>query len=155
MTFWRKPQLSIGPLSGAQAGACAAIHRASFASPWDEGEIARLIADPAVIADGAFLKDELAAFVLSRRAADEAEVLTIATHPKKRGAGAAAALLQTHLGRLAQSGAAMLFLEVDSANVAALALYRRFGFAQVGSRFAYYAKADGKRADALVMRRLL
>jgi ribosomal-protein-alanine N-acetyltransferase len=45
--------------------------------------------------------------------------------------------------------AAVMFLEVAAGNVAALALYRAAGFAEVGRRVRYYA--DG--SDALVMRR--
>jgi ribosomal-protein-alanine N-acetyltransferase len=46
-----------------------------------------------------------------------------------------------------------LFLEVDETNRPAIALYKRFGFRQVGRRPNYYSSADGSSAGALVMRR--
>ena len=72
--------------------------------------------------------------MLSRVAADEAEILTIAVEPAARASGLATALLSHHLSRLARAGAGGVFLEVDETNLPALALYRRFGFRQVGRR---------------------
>jgi ribosomal-protein-alanine N-acetyltransferase len=46
-----------------------------------------------------------------------------------------------------------MFLEVDRANAAAVALYARFGFLEAGQRAGYYRRPDGKPATALVMRR--
>jgi ribosomal-protein-alanine N-acetyltransferase len=62
-------------------------------------------------------------------------------------------LLDRHLHNLERRGIARLFLEVESGNKPALALYRRFGFVQVGERPGYYARPDGSRALALIMRR--
>jgi len=54
--------------------------------------------------------------------------------------------------RLSAVGANQIFLEVDEGNAPALALYRSFGFHQVGTRKGYYPKKDGTRATALVMK---
>ncbi len=94
----------------------------------------------------------LQGFVVSRRAADEAEILTITVAPARRGNGLATALLGSHISRLTALGVASLFLEVDENNKPALALYRRFGFAQVGRRPAYYSSADGSKANALILK---
>lgn len=92
-------------------------------------------------------------FVLSRMAADEAEILTIGVAPLARRKGIAGLLLSTHLGRLTAAGTRRVFLEVDHENHAALALYASFGFQKVGERKAYYRRAEGDSAKALVMRR--
>ncbi|MDE2361650.1 MAG: GNAT family N-acetyltransferase [Hyphomicrobiales bacterium] len=91
-------------------------------------------------------------FILSRHAAGEGEILTIAVDPANRGRGAAGALLRHHMSRLAGLGIAELFLEVDEANTAALSLYKRHGFGKVAERSGYYTLPDGRRATALVMR---
>lgn len=141
------------PLAAADAGRCAALHRLAFAAPWSEAEFERLIASESVFADGvATGTGALAGFVLSRRAADEAEILTIAVHPARRGGGLGGQLLAFHAGRLIRAGVARLFLEVEEGNTPALRLYRRFGFREVGRRNDYYAGKNGGRSHALVLR---
>ena len=80
-------------------------------------------------------------------------MLTIAVAPGARGKGIGRALLASHLAALAAEGAKSLFLEVETDNRAALALYQRFDFRQVGERKAYYRKADGITRSALILRR--
>lgn len=134
---------------------CARIHAQSFARDWQAAEFENLLAERQVIADGAFdaKTRQMCGFVLSRKAADEAEILTIAVAPSGRRKGVASALLATHLGRLAAAGTKILFLEVDGENLAALALYASFGFRRVGERKAYYARPGEADATALIMRR--
>lgn len=140
------------PLSASVAARCASLHAAAFAHPWPAAEFARLLTDSSVVADGIGDTTTLQGFILSRRAADEAEILTITVDASARRAGLATALLGRHVSRLVGVGVSSLFLEVDEANSPALALYGRFGFQEVGRRAAYYAKADGSRANALVMK---
>jgi ribosomal-protein-alanine N-acetyltransferase len=135
------------------AAALAAVHAASFRHGWSETEFERLLADRAVIAQTARAeggRGAIVGFILSRRAADEAEILTVAVLPAARGRGVAAELLRRHMRRLAALGVARLFLEVEEGNRAALRLYARAGFTQVGRRPGYYTPGG---AAALVLRR--
>jgi ribosomal-protein-alanine N-acetyltransferase len=152
---WRNAPAASRLLRVADAASCAHLHQMSFAHPWSVAEFEALMNDPACVADGIEIKSSLAAFILSRRAADEAEVLTIVVAPGSRRHGHGQRLLAAHLARLAALRVKNLFLEVDEANAPALALYRRFGFSVEGRRKSYYANAEGKTGDALIMRRAL
>jgi len=90
---------------------------------------------------------------MSRIAAGEAEILSVAVASAQRGKGLARQLLTLHLRRLAGLGARVVFLEVDEANTSARRLYRRAGFQEVGRREGYYAGRDGNQSTALVLRR--
>lgn len=142
-------------LAPGQAAACAALHAGAFAHGWSEMDFERLIAADTSYADAALEGKTLAGFILSRVAADEAEVLTMVVGARWRGRGWGRALMDRHLDRLAVTGARTLFLEVNADNGPARALYARTGFAQVGQRKAYYAAPAAARADALILRRSL
>ncbi len=114
-----------------------------------------MLLDPACSGEGIDARSGLAGFILSRRALDEAEILTIVVDGRLRRQGCGERLLASHLARLTRQGVATLFLEVDKLNVAALALYRLHGFVEKGVRKGYYAKPDGTRSNALVMCRSL
>lgn len=137
----------------ADAAAAAKLHADSFARGWSEEEISALILDRQVEANVLAQGRRLDGFVLSRMAADEAEILTIAIDPAQRGHGWGRRLLSKHLARLAARGIKALFLEVEEDNASARALYHRAGFVEVGRRPAYYVKADGTCSEALVLKR--
>ncbi|HVZ54767.1 MAG TPA: GNAT family N-acetyltransferase [Pseudolabrys sp.] len=135
------------------AGAIAALHAASFRRGWSEQEVEQLLIDRQVIAHRATVGSKLTGFIMSRRAADEAEILSVAIAKSHRGRGLGRELLTLHLRRLAALGTRAVFLEVDETNTPAIRLYDRAGFRGVGRRPHYYPTADGKPAAALVFRR--
>lgn len=161
MSLWpfRKPALApvAGPARHEDAASLASIHSGGFERGWDAAEFERLLTDRAVLAHVARQggKGTPLGFILSRLAADEAEVLTIAVAAKMRGKGVARGLVSTHLGALAGRGIKALFLEVAEDNLPALKLYRRVGFTEVGRRKGYYARQGGAPATALIMKRPL
>jgi len=135
------------------ASAIAALHGASFHRGWSEEEVEALLVDRLVVTHRVTIGSAFAGFIMSRRAADEAEILSVAVSGRRRGRGLAGRLLTLHLRRLAALGARTVFLEVDENNAPALRLYRRAGFREVARRPNYYPGADGKPAAALVLRR--
>ena len=147
----------VGEAAARDAAALAAIHASGFERGWAPVEFERLLADRMVVAQAARPggRGAPSGFILSRLVLDEAEILTVAVAPRSRGNGLGKALLQAHLGRLAGRGARTVFLEVAEDNQPALRLYRGFGFAEVGRRAGYYARAGGAPATAITMRRVL
>jgi ribosomal-protein-alanine N-acetyltransferase len=133
--------------------AIALLHAASFHRGWSEEEIDRLLLDRQVVAHRAAIGTRFVGFIMSRLAADEAEILSIAVASALRRRGVARRLLDWHLRRLAALGVRTVFLEVDENNAAARQLYRRAAFREAGRREGYYLDHTGKRTTALVLRR--
>ena len=139
------------PETGAAERLCQ-IERAAYAmdeSAWSAADYIALGAPPeaAIIADD---KVELGMLLL-RFAADEGEVLNLAVIPEARGQGLGRALLVGGIALTQDLGIARLFLEVAIDNAPALALYRSYGFEEVGRRNRYYRRPDGSRVDAILM----
>ncbi len=101
-----------------RAQACARLHGQGFAHPWSAEEIAALIASSSTVGAAALdpVNGRLRGFVLSRLAADEAEILTIAVDAAFQGKGVGRALLSENLRQAANAGAKAMFLEVAKDN---------------------------------------
>jgi ribosomal-protein-alanine acetyltransferase len=116
------------------------IEQEAFTHPhWDAGSLLRYDCTVAQI-DG-----PIAGFLVSRALVPtETEILNLAVSERYRRRGIASALLRHELQK---PGAH--FLEVRESNTAALALYRKFGFEEVGRRTGYY---EFPAETAIVMR---
>lgn len=125
----------------------AALHRAAFVTTraWSATEFRALLESPHCHATH---RDH--GFALWRAVADEAELLTIATHPDHRRRGIAADLMARWMDA-ARTSASTAFLEVAADNAPALALYGRFRFELVARRVNYYRRGD-HAVDALILR---
>jgi ribosomal-protein-alanine N-acetyltransferase len=148
-----RPEPALSEASARDAAAFAALHAAAFRRGWSEDELEQLLLDRSVIAHRAMVGRTLAGFILSRLAAGEAEILSVAVAPARRGRGLARKLLGLHLRRLAGLGVTAVFLEVDEDNAPARRLYDRARFREVGRRPAYYARDNAAPANALALRR--
>lgn len=146
-----KPTLAEASLG--DAAAFAPLHAAAFRRGWSEEEFERLLMDRNVVAHRAMTGRKLAGFILSRLAAGEAEILSVAVAAARQGRGIGGRLLALHLRRLAGLGVKAVFLEVDEDNAPACRLYTRAGFREVGVRPAYYPGASGQASAARVLRR--
>lgn len=129
--------------------ALVALEAASFSDPWSARMLAAEIEDPSSLVLVA--EDEaagpVAGYAAFRRAADEAELLSVAVAPGVRRRGLGRRLVVAGLTRMREDGARTCYLEVRPANRPARALYRSLGFREVGRRRGYYR--DG--SDALVL----
>ena len=97
-------------------------------------------------------------FIVWRVAADEAEIITIGVAPDARRTGTATALLRIMENEVRKVGVKKIFLEVAVTNQAAIGLYKRAGFTQVGTRSKYYLPPEalakgGDGVDGAIMQK--
>ena len=150
--LWGGGAVAIEPASLRDAPKLAQLHGASFHRGWGEGEFEQMLAERNTLVHRLRQGRKTIGFAVSRMAADEAEILSIAVDSKHRGRGLSRNLLLTHLGHLAGRGVRAVFLEVEENNQPARRLYDRTGFAVTGRRERYY-RQDGEQLNALIMRR--
>ena len=109
------------------------LHTACFPNrPWTADDFAELKQSGAEI----ILSDN--SFLVYRQAADELEIITLGVHPDFRRSGTANALLGIMENDARKSGVRGIFLEVGQDNDAAIALYTKNGYKEIGIRKRYY-----------------
>jgi ribosomal-protein-alanine N-acetyltransferase len=151
--WWGGGKAAVEPASPRDAGRLAQLHGASFHRGWGEGEFETMLTERNTLVHRLRLGRKIIGLAVSRMAADEAEILSIAIDKGQRGRGLSHNLLLTHLGHLAGHGVRTIFLEVEENNQPARRLYERAGFTVVGRRERYYQQPGGEQLNALLMRR--
>jgi ribosomal-protein-alanine N-acetyltransferase len=126
-----------------------AIDQISFSLPWPKSSFHFELTDnPASRCWVAELDGKVAAMLVAWFIVDEIHIATIATHPDFRKQGIGEKLLSHALQAAKAEGAITSFLEVRESNDAALKMYHKFGYMEVGRREGYY-KDNGE--DAILM----
>jgi ribosomal-protein-alanine N-acetyltransferase len=125
------------------------IEKASFGSPWKMTHFLHEIeknrwAVNWVVVDG----ERVVGYVCCWCIHEELKINNIAVHQDERGRGLGRWLMLHVLAEALERGCRSATLEVRPSNVAAISLYRSFGFDEVGRRPNYYA-TEGE--DAVVM----
>jgi [ribosomal protein S18]-alanine N-acetyltransferase len=151
--WWSGGPAAIEPARLHDAARLAQLHGASFHRGWGEAEFEGMLTEHNTLVHRLRIGRKIIGFAVSRMAADEAEILSIAVAASHRGRGLSRNLLLTHLGHLAGHGVRTVFLEVEENNQPARRLYERAGFAVAGHRERYYRQAGGEQLNALLMRR--
>ncbi len=132
--LWRGGAAVVEPATPRDAPKLAEIHGDSFHRGWGEGEFESMLTERNTLVHRLRLGRKIIGFAVSRMAADEAEILSIAVAANQRGRGLSRDLLLTHLGHLAGRGVHKVFLEVEENNQPARRLYEWAGFAVAGRR---------------------
>jgi ribosomal-protein-alanine N-acetyltransferase len=94
---------------------------------------------------------ELLGYWVAMPGVDEMHLLNITVVPAWQGRGLAVAMLDRLVAACRERGLVQLWLEVRVSNERAREVYRRYGFAEVGRRRAYYPVQQGRREDAVLM----
>ena len=143
------PGSQVRPMRQADIDAVSAIENRAYVFPWTPGifrDCLRAGHHCWVLEAGSTL---LGYGVLSA-AAGEAHILNICIAPEYQGRGHGRRLLRRLVDLARWHKAQQVFLEVRPSNPAAIALYREYGFNEIGLRPNYYPSSKG-REDAIVM----
>jgi len=127
-----------------------AIEQEAFNLTWTHEMFSRELSRPDSYFDVAVENGAVIGFCILRRIADvEGEILNIAVSQAFRRRGVADALLNSAMTHA--EGIAEVYLEVRVGNSAAILLYEKHGFRQLGRRKHYY---DAPIEDAFTMCRV-
>jgi len=140
--------IGIVPLTGERIAAAAALEAQCFSDGVSETALHDFVQADANHYYAAEAAGELLGYGGFSLAADEAEIITVATDLRYRRCGIARALMKRMLADAAAQGGAMMYLDVRASNSAAIALYESLGFAHIGVRRGYYSRP---REDAVLM----
>ena len=124
------------------------LEKEIFSDPWSERSVTNTISLDGAMCYVALTDGEIQAYVLGRIIPPEGEIFRIATAPDKRKRGIAYRLLDYAVKCEKGRGLEILFLEVRSKNLPAIALYKAYGFRDMGLRKNYYKNPDD---DAVIM----
>jgi [ribosomal protein S18]-alanine N-acetyltransferase len=143
------------PVSRAAATLLSALHEICFPDePWSASAIAEVMGIPGFFGQLALKEERPAGFVLALDLGGECELLSLGVVPEQRRSGMGSMLLHSICLVARSRGAGSIVLEVAEDNAAARGLYSKLGFAEVGRRLHYYARAQNV-INALILRRAL
>lgn len=129
------------------------LHATAFPADqaWDSKAFHDLLIQGSVLARGTTDGESLIAMIVVQNAADQSEILTLATHPEHRRRKLASRMLVSIEARLRVQGIVQLQLDVAEDNPGAIAFYKKYQFETDGRRPRYYKRLEGKRVDAILM----
>ena len=140
----------IESMTSAHVSQIAELEKLCFSDPWSEKSIETELTCRLSAWLVALEGEQVVGYVGSQTVIDESDMMNIAVHPDFRRRGIAEALVAALEAALRQRGSRALTLEVRDSNVAAITLYEKLGFSQVGLRKNYYRNP---REDARILRK--
>ena len=157
-------ELSFMPMQAADLDEVLKIESVSHIHPWTKGNFSDSLAAghwaycirPQVdqMVKGSYLDPAvLWAYCILFPAVDELHLLNITVSPHLRKLGLGQRMMAAIEGVAAQQKMPRIILEVRPSNTAAITLYQKLGYEQIGVRKNYYPAnpETGSREDALVM----
>lgn len=146
-------EVRVRPMAAKDIPAVVEIETDAFTTPWQvetfEGLLGRDGMELLVMEDAA---GDVVGYAVLWCILDQGELANIAIRPELRGRGYGARLLEEVVSVCRARGVTSLYLEVRASNEAAIGLYERFGFRDVGRRRDYYQRPT---EDARVMELVL
>ncbi|GBE08322.1 ribosomal-protein-alanine N-acetyltransferase [bacterium BMS3Abin11] len=126
-----------------------AIENVSYDFPWTEGIFRDCLKKqyPSML----FVQQKrILAYAIFQFIVDECHLLNLCIRQEERRQGLATKMVQYLMNQARQNDMGSIFLEVRESNTAAIKLYDKLGFNEIGLRRDYYPGSSG-REDALVL----
>lgn len=144
--------LQLGPMRAVDLTQVLQIENDVYSHPWTRGNFLDALASGYQTRVARTAGQVLIGYFLLLLAVDEAHLLNISVRRDWHGRGVGRLLLDEAVAVARRHQMLSILLEVRPSNPRAAALYRRYGFIQIGLRKNYYPAANNQREDAIVMR---
>ena len=142
-------RVALAPMIMEDLARVAEIERESFRTPWPmDAYVHELRENRLATYIVARVDDDLVGYAGMWVILDEAHITTIAVDLRYRGQHVGERLLIGLIDAALERGARWMTLEVRRSNTTAQALYKKYGFREIGTRKGYYSD---NREDAIVM----
>ena len=145
-----KLHVNIVPMTADHLGELERLEKICFSRPWSRKMLAEELDNECaafLVAEDPVTK-EVVGYAGLLVMADEGYITNVAVFPEYRRRGVAGQIIQVFDNFARGNHLAFLTLEVRPSNAAAIALYKGFGFEEVGRRRNYY---DLPKEDALIL----
>lgn len=140
----------IRPAHKADIPAVLQIENSSFSQPWSERSLMSELQNPESYFTVCVNDDIVAGFLILRAFGCESEIFNVAVSAEFRRNGIGALLVEDAIAYARVNALLPAFLEVRASNIAAQALYAKYGFKPLGRRKNYYT---APLEDAIIMKR--
>lgn len=144
-----KPSFDWQPMRVGDIDAVLAVETRIYPFPWTRGNFSDSLAagyDAQICLEAGVM----VGYAITMTVVDEVHLLNLGVVAERQRQGIGSMMLDHLCGLARKAGAWRMLLEVRPSNAAALMLYRRHGFAEIGRRRGYYP-AGASREDAVVM----
>ncbi len=128
----------------------AQLEKLCFSCPWSAEAVSSELRNSLSVWLVALEDATVAGYIGSQAVLGEADMMNIAVAPDFRRQGIAETLIEKLISILMTNGVHSLTLEVRASNHAAISLYEKLDFVQVGRRPNYYTMP---KEDALILRK--
>jgi len=126
-----------------------AIEEISYEFPWTQGIFQDCLRNQYF--STLYIKyEKIIAYSVAQFVVDECHLLNLVVSQTERRTGIGEKLVRYLMNQARQKDMGSIFLEVRASNSAAIHLYDKLGFNEIGLRRDYYPDTDG-REDALVL----
>lgn len=142
--------IRIVPMTADHVSAIAQLEQLCFSDPWSENSVASELQNPLSLWLTAIEGESVVGYIGSQSVMGESDMMNVAVCPEVRRRGIAQSLIEALVQALQEKGNHCLTLEVRASNSAAIALYEKLGFQEVGRRRNYYRNP---KEDALILRK--